>query len=33
VGSICPANVTEPAASDFGYRPIIQHLEGRIAGR
>jgi hypothetical protein len=31
-GSICPSNVTDPAAPSFGYRPIIQHLGARIIG-
>ena len=31
VASICPANVTDPTRSDFGYRPAIAALIGRCA--
>jgi hypothetical protein len=30
VGSICPANTTNMAAADFGYRPLIASLIGRL---
>jgi hypothetical protein len=30
VGSVCPSNTTNMVASDFGYRPIVSALMGRL---
>jgi len=33
LGSICPAQVNDPSAADFGYRPAIQAVIDRMAPR